>query len=66
MELVSALLESGTLSVSKSGNCVMNNETWSDKIPQTLSGLLTSKVDKLTPQQQLVLKGKTNILPFNF
>lgn len=56
VELVSALLESGILSVSKSGQCIMSNETWSDKIPHTLTGLLTSKVDKLSPSQQLIIK----------
>jgi predicted ATPase len=54
-ELVSALKESGILKV-KNGQCKMKDDKGPGALSFTLQALLTSKVDKLAPEQQRVLK----------
>lgn len=57
-EIVSALQESGALQVTKTGECIMTSEIENclSSVPSSLGGLLTGKIDRLTPENQVILK----------
>jgi len=57
-EIVEAILDLGTLQITKSGECVVTPEIEAaiTRVPDSVAGLLTSKMDKLSPSQQIVLK----------
>lgn len=54
ISVVSALREAGALYISKTGEIVISEDHGT--LPTELNGMLTSKVDKLTPAQQIMLK----------
>eukprot|EP01117_Protostelium_nocturnum_P014485 TRINITY_DN5511_c0_g2_i2.p1 TRINITY_DN5511_c0_g2~~TRINITY_DN5511_c0_g2_i2.p1 ORF type:complete len:1733 (+),score=655.57 TRINITY_DN5511_c0_g2_i2:165-5363(+) len=57
-EIVQALNVSGALQVKQSGECIMTREVEEalESVPNSITGLLTSKVDRLSPSQQILLK----------
>ena len=55
-ELVGALKDSGSIVLSKNNEFILNENAATGSIPNSLSSLLTSKVDRLSPTQQIILK----------
>lgn len=55
---MNAIRDSGSLQITKSGELIVTEELEQALrgVPDSVTGLLTSKVDKLTPSQQTILK----------
>lgn len=58
IELVHALRDNKAITITKTGECLLTEEIAQclSSVPSSLTGLITSKVDRLEPSQQIVLK----------
>jgi predicted ATPase len=60
-EIVVALKEAGALNPNKNGEYALPDMNQIKSVPNSLTGVLTSKVDRLSPLQQILLKSASVI-----